>query len=137
VAPGAAIKRSRSSDSLLNFSDLSRRNRRPLFVSEGRSRDKMRSIRRSDYLSFGYQSLADYEGSIVIFGHSLSDADEHIVQAIRSRRGRRVAVGLLPGSTMNIIGSKTRINQALYEQRVAYFDSTTHPLGDAALKVMP
>jgi hypothetical protein len=134
---GATIKRSRSSDNLLNFSDLSRRNRRPLFVSEGRSRDKMQSIRRSDYLSFGYRSLVDDDGPLVIFGHSLSDADEHITQAIRSRKNRRVAVGLLPGHAMKIIGNKTRISEALSGKRVQYFDSTTHPLGNASLKVTP
>lgn len=134
---GETIKRSRPSDNLLNFADLSRRTRKPLFVSEGRSRDKMRSIRRSDYLSFGYQSLADYEGPLAIFGHSLSDADEHIARAIRSRVNRRVAVGLMPGSALKIIGNKTRIDQMLDGQRVAYFDSTTHPLGDPMLEITP
>jgi hypothetical protein len=63
----------------------------------------MQSIRRSDYLSFGYQSLADYEGPLVVFGHSLSDADQRIVQAIQSQKDRQVAVGLLSGSAMKII----------------------------------
>jgi hypothetical protein len=134
---GETVKRSRLSGNLLNFTDLSRRTRKPLFVSEGRSRDKMRSIRRSDYLSFGYQSLADYEGPLVIFGHSLSYADEHIAQAIRSQVNRRVAVGIRPGSAFNIIENKTRINQVLEGQRVAYFDSTTHPLGDPGLEITP
>jgi hypothetical protein len=134
---GETIKRSRASDNLLNFADLSRRTRKPLFVSEGRSRDKMKSIRRSDYLSFGYQSLVDYEGPLVISGHSLSDADEHIAQAIRSRVNRRVAVGLMPGSALKIIANKTRIDQVLDGQRIAYFDSTTHPLGDPMLEITP
>jgi hypothetical protein len=129
------IKRRPLSGGLLDFSDLRSRNRRPLFVSEGRSTEKMRSIRRSDYLSFGYQSLVDHEGSLVIFGHSLSDADEHIIKAIRSGNSTRIAVGLLPGRARRVIASKTRISEALSGKRVRYFDSTTHPLGEALLKV--
>jgi hypothetical protein len=37
---------------------------------------------------------------------------------------------------MKIIESKTRINQTLDGQRVAYFDATSHPLGDPSLKVV-
>ena len=88
-------------------------------------------------MSFGYQSLVDHEGALVIFGHSLSDADEHIIKAIRSGSSTRIAVGLLPGPARRIIGSKTRISEALSGKRVRYFDSTTHPLGDALLKVPP
>ena len=134
---GATVKRSPSSSNLLNFSDMSSTTRKPLFVSEGRSRDKMQSIRRSDYLSFGYQSLAEHQESLVIFGHSLSAADEHIAHAVRSRANQRVAVGLLPGRPNKIIENKARINQVLDGQQVTYFDATTHPLGDAALKVAP
>jgi hypothetical protein len=65
---GKTIKRSPLSGSLLNFSDMASGTRKPLFVSEGRSRDKMRSIRRSDYLSFGYESLTEYQDPLVIFG---------------------------------------------------------------------
>jgi len=40
--------------------------RSPLVVSEARSEDKLRSIRRSDYLSFAYRQLADFDGPLVI-----------------------------------------------------------------------
>lgn len=54
----------------------------PLFVSAGDSKGKMRQIRGSDYLTFCYHSFAADRRPLVVLGHSLSDADEHIAEAI-------------------------------------------------------
>jgi hypothetical protein len=112
-----------------------RRDRRPLFVSEGTARAKRRTIRRSDYLSFCLDALRDDESDTVVFGASLSEQDDHIAAALRSGRRRRIAVALRPGTRDRILGRKGFYTERLRGQRVSFFDAATHPLGDAALAV--
>ena len=54
--------------------------RQPLFVSEGTPEHKVRSIRRSDYLSFAYDALEDDTENTVVFGTSLSSPDRPLRQ---------------------------------------------------------
>jgi len=110
--------------------------RRPLFVSEGTSRDKVRAIRRSEYLSFCLDTLADDDEDLAIFGHSLSSQDQHIIDAVNSGRTREIAVSIRPtGRPKKIIEEKVRIEQALHRHRVTFYDSTTHPLGVPSLRI--
>jgi hypothetical protein len=132
---GATVKRKSGEGGLLAFGDLAHTTRRPLFISEGRSSDKLRSIRSSDYLSFAYQSLADYGGPLVIFGHSLGESDSHITQAIKSQGKRRVAIGLPPGRSIAIIKTKTHLEDVLDGQLIEYFDASTHPLGCPEIRI--
>lgn len=61
----------------------------PLFVSEGESRQKLRAIMRSPYLSTVYASVLPNTGStIVIYGCSLGDQDEHIVNRLCVNRAK-------------------------------------------------
>lgn len=99
--------------------------RRPLFVSEGSSADKVRSIAGSDYLSFCLQRLHAESGNIVIFGHSLSPQDEHIVKAVASGKAKKIAVGLHCDSD----AERSRIKQLFPGHELNFFDSKTHPLG--------
>jgi hypothetical protein len=113
-----------------------RSSRRPLFVSEGTSSAKARSIQRSPYLSFCLESLADDEDDTVIFGHSLSAQDKHILDAINTGPKRKIAVSVHPsGDPQKIIEEKLRIQQALDRHKIYFYDSTTHPLGDPALHI--
>ncbi len=132
---GATVKRKPDAGGLLSFRDMAHTTRRPLFISEGRSSDKLRSIRSSDYLSFAYQTLAEYSDPLVIFGHSLGEADAHIAQAIKSQEKRRIAIGLHPGKSMMIIKDKTRLEDILDGQLIEYFDASTHPLGGPGMKI--
>jgi hypothetical protein len=134
---GATMKRKADTGGLLAFGDLAHTTRRPLFISEGRSSDKLRSIRSSDYLSFAYQTLAEYSDPLAIFGHSLGETDAHIVQAIKSQPKRRIAIGLHPDRSMAIIKSKTHLEEVLDGQQIDYFDTTTHPLGNPEMRVPP
>jgi hypothetical protein len=111
--------------------------RRPLFVSEGTSKAKARSIQRSPYLSFCLRSLAEDDHDVAIFGHSLNALqDQHILDAINAGPKRNVAVSIYPsGNPQHVIAEKVRIQQALHPHKVYFFDSTTHPLGDSALKI--
>ena len=101
----------------------------PLFVTEGTSQEKMTSINRSSYLSFAYNQLAHSKESCVIFGHSLSESDRHIVDAIARWQDVRLAISMLPDSPENIISNKARIVHLLPRADIKFFDATTHPLG--------
>jgi glycogen synthase len=111
-----------------------------LFVSEGTSSSKLTSVKSNDYLSFAYQQLVEHEGSLVIFGQSLDPTyDQHLVNAIRGRRWRRLAISIYRGSKTDaeITNEKTvwfvRFDGLGFS--IDFFDSTTHPLGNPAFYV--
>ncbi|GAA4717978.1 DUF4917 family protein [Isoptericola chiayiensis] len=110
--------------------------RRPLFVSEGTSAAKLRTIRQSPYLSFCLEGLREDESPTVLFGHSLAGQDAHIAAALNEGRSRRIAVSMYPsGDDHAIIAEKARIRRQLPSHTVRFFDSTTHPIGDPALLI--
>lgn len=118
----------------------------PLFVSEGDSTSKMRSIRRNEYLSFAYSRFVRHRGDLVIFGHSLnSQTDFHIVEAVRRwpELDQRRSGGKKPKKKRVIaIASRSsdgseRVRQEKHrflglldpgKFEVLFFDSATHPL---------
>lgn len=107
----------------------------PLFVTEGHSKGKLASINKSDYLSFVYNKFSQHQGGLVVFGHSLSENDQHIVDAI-SRWGRRtLAISMLPDNERNIRRKKSRILERLPDADVYFYNALTHPLGTPDLKV--
>ena len=103
----------------------------PLFVAEGSSRDKMRVIRRSEYLSHALEELRQDEAPTVIFGFGFGDSDDHILRALRDGRPRQVAISVYPAlfdaERLDVLEARLR------HHSVTYFDSTTHPLGAADL----
>lgn len=108
--------------------------RRPLFVSEGTWAAKSRTIRQSSYLSFCLDELREDESPTVVFGQALADQDRHIVGALAEGASRRIAISMYPtGDREAIVEEKARLLQALRGHTVAFFDSTTHPLGDPGL----
>lgn len=69
----------------------------PLFVSEGTSEQKMRAISRSHYLRFCYDKLREKREKLVMYGISLSPAqDQHIIDAIK-RKTEHIAIAVYPG----------------------------------------
>ena len=66
----------------------------PLIVSEGRSHEKMTKISHSNYLSRCYRSFAKIGGSLIIYGHSLAENDDHILKLIPKSKVKKVLVGL-------------------------------------------
>ncbi len=110
--------------------------RSPLLIGEATSADKMRSIRRSDYLSFAYRTLIDFEDPLVIFGHRLAENDGRIVDAINKYQRRPIAYSVYPGGGLDVVALKTRVQQLLPGRKIHFFDSQTHPLG-AASQALP
>jgi hypothetical protein len=103
----------------------------PLLISEGQSADKLASIRSSDYLSFAHQMFAAHEGGLVVFGHSLSEQDDHLITPMSRWSDTPVAVSLLPREREeDVIQAKQRIRGRLAPmQDIVFFDATSHPLG--------
>lgn len=54
----------------------------PLFVAEGAADRKLSQIQRSGYLWYCLDKLARIKTPLVVFGHSLGDSDQHIVDAL-------------------------------------------------------
>lgn len=107
----------------------------PLLVSEGTSEDKMRSISRSDYLSFVYSSFARYQGNLIVYGNGLGDQDNHLAHAINSWRStpgsfRQVAISIRPQlDEAERRQEKARLAQRLPHADLWFYDADTHPLG--------
>lgn len=113
-----------------------RNTRRPLFVSEGTHEAKLRAILRSPYLTFCLDELRDDSRNTVVFGHSLSDADCHIVEALADGPERTVAVALRPSRDSALLQAQMHeIRGKLVGHTVEFFDSTTHPLGSPELTI--
>ena len=109
----------------------------PLFISEGSSSGKLASIQRSDYLTFAYTKLVHHDGPICLFGHSLSDRDKHIVQALMQAKIRDIAISVRPGQADAVIRKKANAVRKLPEAHLLFYDATTHPLGATGLQIAP
>jgi hypothetical protein len=98
----------------------------PLFVSEGKHEQKMETINRSYYLQFALEKLENAESSLVIFGTSLSDQDQHIVDAINQNK-RELAVSIHVGTKSGeaVEEEKYRINKKFAKHKVKFFNSET------------
>ncbi|EKU97099.1 hypothetical protein Lepto7375DRAFT_0969 [Leptolyngbya sp. PCC 7375] len=119
----------------------------PLFITEGSPEVKLKAIRGSDYLSFAYSQLLNHHGPLVIFGHSLSDSDAHLINAIRNaiRSGevQKIAISLRSShSPEELLQRKANLRYSLCNQiyandqpEVFFFDAQTHPLGSKHVRV--
>jgi len=109
----------------------------PLFVSEGKVEEKLKTIRSSDYLSFCYEQLLGHEGALCIFGHDLGAQDKHLVDAIRQARVTTLAIAVSGRSDGFIRQQKRRYSQLFDGSGVAlrFFAARSHALGHPALSV--
>jgi hypothetical protein len=106
----------------------------PLLISEGTSNDKLISINRSDYLSFAYRSFVDHGSNLVIFGHVLGEADDHIARAINSWGQVQVAISVFAGSERAARQRKQWIAQRLPDADIWFYDAQSHPLGQSNVR---
>jgi hypothetical protein len=102
---------------------------RPLLVTEGSAQDKLRAIEDNEYLTWGLGRLRALELPVVVFGSSLSAADQHLVDALNEHPERCVAVSMLPGSRRALAIRQAEIYGRLEVDTLLFFDATTHPLG--------
>ncbi|MFL5614829.1 MAG: DUF4917 family protein [Gemmatimonadaceae bacterium] len=70
----------------------------PLFVSEGSTQQKEAAIRRSDYLSTVYEDvMRDLGRSVVVYGWSMGDNDDHILRRLCAKDVRKMAISVYRG----------------------------------------
>jgi hypothetical protein len=95
---GNEVKLSRSGEKYLldRIMDIwQRRDHIPLFVSEGGTEEKLQAIRRSNYLKTVYDRVIDLSSeSLVVYGWSFRDEDEHILRGIIHGGVDRIAVSV-------------------------------------------
>lgn len=109
---------------------------RPLLVTEGSARDKLRAIEANDYLSFALGELRREALPLVVFGSSLSPQDQHLVDALNEYPDRPIAVSMLPsGTKRQRAAQQGDLYGRLEAKTLLFFDSTTHPLGSPDLSV--
>lgn len=102
----------------------------PVFVSEGESRQKMSAIRGRDYLTFRFGQLRTSTNNLVIFGHSLSEQDEHVIKVINLSRRENIAYAVRPNgkSIRELQETRARIERTFDRKRVNFFDSNSFPV---------
>ena len=70
----------------------------PVLVSEGTSKEKVAAIRRSHYLTNVYEEvLPSLEESLVVYGWSFDERDQHVLDAIAANSPKRMAVSVFTG----------------------------------------
>lgn len=119
---------------------VEKKDRLPLFISEGTAQEKQQRIRESPYLSFCRRIMEGRNAPLTVLGHSLSEADQHIRSSIEQQPERLVAIGIWVPPGRN---AKDYIRQEALEIRgrlkecnnVVFFDSSEHPLTSPACKI--
>ncbi|HYE35418.1 DUF4917 family protein [Methylocaldum sp.] len=72
----------------------------PVFVSEGTSKEKVAAIRRSHYLTNVYEEVLPALGeSVVVYGWSFDERDQHVLDAISANPPKRMAVSVFTGQS--------------------------------------
>ncbi|SFH58687.1 protein of unknown function [Nitrosospira sp. Nsp14] len=70
----------------------------PVFVSEGTSKEKVAAIGRSHYLTNVYEKVLPALGeSLVVYGWSFDERDQHVLDAISVNPPKRLAVSVFTG----------------------------------------
>lgn len=104
----------------------------PHVVTEGRSKDKLDKIMHSAYLSKAFRSFAAIGGKkndLFIYGHSLAENDEHILDAIERGKVQRLFV--------SVYGDPARpANQAMIARALAMSDRRGHHTDHRAAKAL-
>jgi hypothetical protein len=108
---------------------------RPLLITEGASDDKLSAIEANDYLAHCLDRLRAWALPVVVFGSSLSAQDDHLVAALNEHPSRPVAISMLPDSRRELLKKQHDIYYRLNAAPLIFFDATTHPLGQPALRV--
>ena len=100
----------------------------PLFVAEGDSSEKMRSIRRSDYLSTVYYDVLPESGpNLVIYGWSMDEkVDGHLLKQISKGKYTRLAISVYQSTEQGIadyIAETDRKLERFGITDITYFDA--------------
>ncbi len=106
---------------------------RPLLISEGDARDKLRAIEANDYLLHVYEDFESRSGPLLVFGHALGKQDRHLIEAINANPERPVAISVVDGDAQEMRELRSAIWGKLKTEKVFFFDAATHPLAAGTL----
>jgi len=101
----------------------------PLFVSEGTSQEKLRSITRNSYLNTVYDLvLAEHTDSLVTYGWSFGDQDQHILTALARGKLKKIAISVYTEdddwkSHLDSVKDKVKQTLRIYEPNIYPFDA--------------
>jgi Domain of unknown function (DUF4917) len=107
---------------------------RPLLVTEGLAREKVRAIEGNDYLAHCLWQLTDLDTPVVVFGSSLCHQDRHLVDALNANPGRPVAISMRQAGRRKLREKQGDLWGRLESDPLVFFDAATHPLGNPALR---
>ncbi len=97
----------------------------PLFVCEGTSEHKVKSIKSSSYLQrVNREVIPDIEQSLVIYGWGLAEQEQHILNALRQSHCKRVAVSVYNGNEEYMRHAEQTLRDIGITE-VVFFDSTS------------
>ena len=104
-----------------------------VWVLENKSEDKLRKIENNSYLSKGYKKLSDLKGSMVIFGSSLDENDQHIFSAITASNIKKIYIST---SEEEIEDTKKKAKERFKDylkkkNKIVYFDYKTVSFRDS------
>lgn len=108
---------------------------RPLLISEASAREKLRGIEGNDYLAHVYDQFKEQDGPLAVFGHSLSEQDRHLIDAINECPDRPVAISMVRKGKKEMRERQSVIWGKLHTEDVAFYDAVTHPLGSTDLTI--
>jgi hypothetical protein len=107
---------------------------RTLIVTEARAEEKELSILANEYLSFCWRTLRGCDAPVVIFGHSLSPQDSHLIAALNEHE-RPIAVALRDKKRSTNKKEQHRIASLLDTQDLHFFNASSHTLGSKERRV--
>jgi len=113
---------------LNNISEEIENNHYPIFVSEGTSDSKRKAIKSNDYLTFcieQFENKINSDKRLVIFGHSLSDQDQHLVDII-NKNCEKIAISINSDDIGKLERKKSSFRNRLERvKEIFFYDSKT------------
>src|SRR5207247_3753532 len=95
---------------------------RPLLVTEGSARDKLRAIESNEYLAHALNRLREVDLSLVVFGSRLGAQDDHLVEVLSEHPRRPVAISMLKRPKRELLAQQSDIYLRLKAKPVYFFD---------------
>lgn len=86
----------------------------PLFVAEGIWKKKLVKINHSNFLGRALRSFSHVGGNLFVFGHSFTEKDKHILQAIEKGKIKKIYISIY--GDINSMDNQKLINRALRMQ---------------------
>jgi len=122
------LKKDEGSWLIDNINEQIKNSNYPLFISEGSSDSKVKSIQSNSYLHYCFNKLSESkEKKLVVFGQSLNVQDLHIAKVI-DEKFECVAISIRPqnyNSIKDLKAEKNRISSLFKNVQFEFYDSNS------------